>query len=159
MAVGAGSIKRASKLNAEAETKKNVAADAVAEKVPAEEAAEVVAENVPVKEAAEEKVPAKKTTTRKTTAKKTTEAKTTETKTTAKETTTRKTPDKKAAEENQVEAVVKQIAEAATEEVKSSVETSVIANIDPAVLDVVLGKKEKKNQACHLTEDMPIHLL
>ena len=146
MAVGAGSIKRASKLNAEAETKKNVAADAVAEKVPAEEAAEVVAENVPVKEAAEEKVPAKKTTTRKTTAKKTTEAKTTETKTTAKETT-------------QVEAVVKQIAEAATEEVKSSVETSVIANIDPAVLDVVLGKKEKKNQACHLTEDMPIHLL
>ena len=149
MAVGAGSIKRASKLNAEAETKKNVAADAVAEKVPAEEAAEVVAENVPVKEAAEEKVPAKKTTTRKTTAKKTT----------AKETTTRKTPAKKAAEENQVEAVVKQIAEAATEEVKSSVETSVIANIDPAVLDVVLGKKEKKNQACHLTEDMPIHLL
>ena len=124
MAVGAGSIKRASKLNAEAETKKNVVAEA-----------ETVTETAPIQAEAEKKAPAKKTTT---------------TKTAAKKTATRKAPAKKAEE--------KPVAEKPVEE-KPVVETSVVTNIDPAVLDVVLTKKQKKNQACHLTEDMPIHLL
>ena len=110
MAVGAGSIKRASKLNADAESKKTV---------------ETVAESVPVQET-EAKAPAKKATTAKTT-------------------TTKKAPAKKAAEK--------------PVEVATTVESSVITNIDPVVLDVVLGKKTKTNKACHLTEDMPIHLL
>ena len=122
MAVGAGSIKRASKLNADAESKKTV---------------ETVAESVPVQEA-EAKAPAKKATTAKTT-------KTTAKSTTAKTTTTKKAPAKKAAEK--------------PVEVATTVESSVITNIDPVVLDVVLGKKTKTNKACHLTEDMPIHLL
>lgn len=122
MAVGAGSIKRASKLNADAESKKTV---------------ETVAESVPVQEA-EAKAPAKKATTSKTT-------KTTAKSTTAKTTTTKKAPAKKAAEK--------------PVEVATTVESSVITNIDPVVLDVVLGKKTKTNKACHLTEDMPIHLL
>ena len=122
MAVGAGSIKRASKLNADAESKKTV---------------ETVAESVPVQET-EAKAPAKKATTAKTT-------KTTAKSTTAKTTTTKKAPAKKAAEK--------------PVEVATTVEASVITNIDPVVLDVVLGKKTKTNKACHLTEDMPIHLL
>jgi hypothetical protein len=122
MAVGAGSIKRASKLNADAESKKTV---------------EAVAESVPVQET-EAKAPAKKATTAKTT-------KTTAKSTTAKTTTTKKAPAKKAAEK--------------PVEVATTVESSVITNIDPVVLDVVLGKKTKTNKACHLTEDMPIHLL
>ena len=122
MAVGAGSIKRASKLNADAESKKTV---------------ETVAESVPVQET-EAKAPAKKATTAKTT-------KTTAKSTTAKTTTTKKAPAKKAAEK--------------PVEVATTVESSVITNIDPVVLDVVLGKKTKTNKACHLTEDMPIHLL
>ena len=122
MAVGAGSIKRASKLNADAESKKTV---------------ETVAESVPVQET-EAKAPAKKATTAKTT-------KTTAKSTTPKTTTTKKAPAKKAAEK--------------PVEVATTVESSVITNIDPVVLDVVLGKKTKTNKACHLTEDMPIHLL
>ena len=122
MAVGAGSIKRASKLNADAESKKTV---------------ETVAESVPVQET-EAKAPAKKTTTSKTT-------KTTAKSTTTKTTTTKKAPAKKAAEK--------------PVEVATTVESSVITNIDPVVLDVVLSKKTKTNKACHLTEDMPIHLL
>lgn len=122
MAVGAGSIKRASKLNADAESKKTV---------------ETVAESVSVQET-EAKAPAKKATTAKTT-------KTTAKSTTAKTTTTKKAPAKKAAEK--------------PVEVATTVESSVITNIDPVVLDVVLGKKTKTNKACHLTEDMPIHLL
>ena len=128
MAVGAGSIKRASKLNADAESKKTV---------------EAPVESVPV-EAAEVKTPAKKTTTTKSTTTKSATAKTT-TKSTASKTTTKKAPAKKTAEKP---------AEAAP-----TVEASVITNIDPVVLDVVLGKKPKANKACHLTEDMPIHLL
>ena len=128
MAVGAGSIKRASKLNADAESKKTV---------------EAPVESVPV-EAAEVKTPAKKTTTTKSTTTKSATAKTT-TKSTASKTTTKKAPAKKTAEK---------LAEAAP-----TVEASVITNIDPVVLDVVLGKKPKANKACHLTEDMPIHLL
>ena len=141
MAVGAGSIKRASKLNAEAETKKAVAANA-------EEQA--VGESKLVQAAEEVKAPAKKTTARKTATKKTTETKDAEVKTAVKKTTTRKTTAKKAVE--------KPVEEKIAEE-KPVVEASVITNIDPVVLNVVLGKKEKKNQACHLTEDMPIYLL
>ena len=122
MAVGAGSIKRASKLNADAESKKTV---------------ETVAESVSVQET-EAKAPAKKATTAKTT-------KTTAKSTTAKTTTTKKAPAKKAAEK--------------PVEVATTVESSVITNIDPVVLDVVLGKKTKTNKSCHLTEDMPMHLL
>ena len=133
MAVGAGSIKRASKLNADAESKKTV---------------ETVAESVSVQET-EAKAPAKKATTAKTT-------KTTAKSTTAKTTTTKKAPAKKAVEEK---AVVEVPVEEKPVEAAPTVEASVITNIDPVVLDVVLGKKTKTNKACHLTEDMPIHLL
>ena len=132
MAVGAGSIKRASKLNADAESKKTV---------------ETVAESVSVQET-EAKAPAKKATTAKTTK---TTAKSTTTKTTAK-----KAPAKKEVEEK---AVVEVSVEEKPVEAAPTVEASVITNIDPVVLDVVLGKKTKTNKACHLTEDMPIHLL
>ena len=128
MAVGAGSIKRASKLNADAESKKAV---------------EAPVESAPV-ETTEEKAPAKKSSTTKSTATKSTNAKTT-TKSAATKTTTKKAPAKKTAEKP-AEAV-------------PAVEASVITNIDPVVLDVVLSKKPKANKACHLTEDMPIHLL
>ena len=130
MAVGAGSIKRASKLNADAESKKTV---------------EALVESTPV-EAEEVKTPAKKTTTKSTTTK-SAAAKTT-TKSTATKTTTKKAPAKKAAEKPAEEKTV-----------APAVEAAVITNIDPVVLDVVLGKKTKANKACHLTEDMPIHLL
>ena len=137
MAVGAGSIKRASKLNADAESKKTV---------------ETVAESVPVQET-EAKAPAKKATTAKTT-------KTTAKSTTAKTTTTKKAPAKKAAEKPAEEkAIVEAPVEEKPVEVATTVESSVITNIDPVGLDVVLGKKTKTNKACHLTEDMPIHLL
>ena len=79
MAVGAGSIKRASKLNADAESKKTV---------------ETVAESVSVQET-EAKAPAKKATTAKTT-------KTTAKSTTAKTTTTKKAPAKKAEAKEEV---------------------------------------------------------
>ena len=139
MAVGAGSIKRASKLNADAESKKTV---------------EAVAESVSVQET-EAKTPAKKTTTSKSTTTKSTSAKTTAKSTTTK-TTAKKAPAKKAVEEK---AVVEVPVEEKPVEVATTVESSVITNIDPVVLDVVLGKKTNTNKACHLTEDMPIHLL
>ena len=131
MAVGAGSIKRASKLNADAESKKTV---------------EAPVESTPI-EATEVKAPAKKTATTKSTTTKSAAAKTT-TKSTATKTTTKKAPAKKAAEKPAEEKTV-----------APAVEAAVITNIDPVVLDVVLGKKTKANKACHLTEDMPIHLL
>ena len=136
MAVGAGSIKRASKLNADAESKKQGEAGSETQV-----SVEKTAESVPVQET-EAKTPAKKATTSKTT-------KTTAKSTTTKTTTTKKAPAKKTAQKTVEEKAV----------VEAPVEASVITNIDPVVLDVVLSKKTKTNKACHLTEDMPIHLL
>ncbi len=143
MAVGAGSIKRASKLNADADIKKTV--EPAVESVPVQP---VEAESTQVP-AIEAKAPAKKTTASKSTTTKSTAAKTTAKSTTTKA-TAKKAPAKKTAEKPVEENTV---------EVKPAVEASVITNIDPVVLDVVLGKKTKANKACHLTEDMPIHLL
>lgn len=154
MAVGAGSIKRASKLNAEAENKKTVAAN------PEEQTAETVAaETLAAQEtvAEEKKAPVKKTTAKKSTGTKTTS--------TAKKTTTRKTSAKKAEEKAVEEKAVelpaeeKAVGKVVEETAKSSVDAVVVANIDPAVVDVVLGKKENKKGVCRLTEDMPIYLL
>ena len=148
MAVGAGSIKRASKLNAEAESKKQ---GEVSPEV--QVAVEKIAESAVTPETAE-KAPAKKTTTSKAATTKSAVSKTAAKSTSAK-TTAKKVPAKKAAE--------KPVEEKATVEPqvedKPVVEASVVTNIDPVVLDVVLGKKAKANKACHLTEDMPIHLL
>ena len=146
MAVGAGSIKRASKLNAEAESKKQ---GEVSPKV--QVTVEKAAESAAVPEA---KAPAKKTTTSKSTTTKSAAAKTAA-KSTAGKTTAKKAPAKKTAEKP----VEKKAAVEPQVEEKPVVEASVVTNIDPVVLDVVLGKKAKANKACHLTEDMPIHLL
>lgn len=135
MAVGAGSIKRASKLNAEAETKKV--------------AAETEATATPAVEAAEEKAPAKKTTTRKTTTRKTT-----------KKTTAAKTAEVKTEEVKEEAAKVQNVIETiAAEMTKPVVEAKVVEAIDPEILNVVLDKKESKTKSCHLTEDMPVYLL
>lgn len=134
MAVGAGSIKRASKLNAEAETKKTTTAE----------------ETVAVEQEAAEKAPAKKTTARKTTTRKTTAKKTTAAK------TTETAQDTKAEEEKKAKAAVGAIA---AEMTKPVVEANVVEAIDPEILQVVLDKKESKTKSCHLTEDMPVYLL
>lgn len=136
MAVGAGSIKRASKLNAEAETKKV--------------AAETEATATPAVEAAEEKAPAKKTTTRKTTTRKTTTKKTTAAKTA--EVKTEEVKEEAAKVQNVIETI-------AAEMTKPVVEAKVVEAIDPEILNVVLDKKESKTKSCHLTEDMPVYLL
>ena len=109
MAVGAGSIKRASKANAEGATTKKAVTEEVQAVVQEEKAAAPVEQAEAVAVIAEQAKPTRKATTRKPAAKKT-----------------------------------------AVGEAKAEEKTA------PATEPI---KQKKGNEACHLTEEMPVHLL
>ena len=152
MPVGAGSIKRASKLNTETTEVKAQETGVVEEnaKVAAEVATKEVGNTmaeegtVANESGASESTKAKKAAGAKSASKKTTEAK--------KATKTKKASASKTVGENDTNKSISSTVKIEAKDEKNTME-------DVASAEVAVLKNSKASQFCHLTEELPIHLL